>query len=176
MASTAPISQPSQYMTATTRQITPDASQKLKIRKTDLFNFKMHFWVSLPNIQLHILPRMVMSTGSSSSGCAVNTDTAATQMPRDSSRLQRALSTPTSKYDQILHAVAWHTDIKPHLTCLLSPWRSASNARRSETPGVEQMTAAESRAAPGWSSPIEGSQRKSERRISPCTWSCREGH
>lgn len=40
---------------------------------------------------------MVMSTGSSSRGCAVNTDTAATQMARDSSRLQRALSTPTDR-------------------------------------------------------------------------------
>lgn len=48
-------------------------------------------------MQLHLLPRMVMSTGSSSKGCAVNTDTAATQMARDSSRLQRALSTPTNR-------------------------------------------------------------------------------
>jgi len=40
---------------------------------------------------------MVMRTGSSSRRCAVNTDTAATQMARDSSRLQRALFTPTDQ-------------------------------------------------------------------------------
>lgn len=42
-----------------------------------------------------VLPRMVSSIGSSRSGWAVKTDTAATQMARDRSRLQRALSTPT---------------------------------------------------------------------------------
>lgn len=96
MASTAPISQPSQYMMATTRQITPDKHQQ---------NLNVHERISG---QAHckvqdVLPIMVMSTGSSSRGCAVNTDTAATQMPRDSRRLQRAVSTPTSSHGHILH-------------------------------------------------------------------------
>lgn len=50
-----------------------------------------------------LLPRMVMSTESSSRGCAVNTDTAATQMTRDSSRLQRALSTPANSITSDFH-------------------------------------------------------------------------
>lgn len=60
------------------------------------------------DVVIQVSPIMVKSTGSSSRGCVVNTDTAATQMPGDSSRLQRALSTPTIAHSYILHiAPTW---------------------------------------------------------------------
>ena len=146
-----------------------------------MFRFKTHFRLSPPNLRLRLLPRMVMSTGSSSRRCAVNTDTAATHMARDSSRLQRALSTPTrAVYHQIRvfslqeKKKKNNTSQTCNLTCLWFPWRSASSARRSGSPAAGRRTAGGRRAAPGWSSPTGGSQSRSERRISLCMWSCGE--
>lgn len=109
MASTAPISHPSQYMIATTRQITPVAEHKPKAASTEPTHAGKH--ASSP------LPKIVMSTGSSSRGCAVNTDTVATQIASDSSRLQRALSTPATPNMSLRHSCSSQTKWFVFLAC-----------------------------------------------------------